>query len=219
MIYVSQNKNPLEYYRLASKRNFIKVLCVLPDYNDIKAFKSVLRTSKFEFEHNNHILSSNICDKWLIAKLFKYSTIIKGNYSLKNFSDYDAIWLIEKDSISLKKRLSKCFGQLPPDIPKLAIINGIETEVNKSFIFRNYGINIVTALHKPILSEIDKEKRKEIINDTIKLLKNPELGLTNDFVQEYVQKPDFNYPLIFGALAVGSLTLLVYHYYSKRKSN
>lgn len=215
-IYVIQSKNPLEYYRLASKQNFIKLLCILPDENEINALKSVLRNNKFEFEHNNHILSAETADKLIIAKCFRYSTIIKGQYSLKKFSSYDIIWIIEKDIISLKKKLSKCFIQLPPDIPKLAIVNEAEAGTNKSFIFRNYGIRTVIDLNKSTISEIDRNKRKDLIYESIEVLKNPEGSLTHDFIAEYQNKSINHYPITLGIITVGALAFLLYKYNSKK---
>lgn len=212
MIYVVQNKNPLEYYRLSSKRMFLKVICILPEDDDIVAFRNVLRTNKFEFEHNNHLLSTDINDRWLIAKFFKYSSIINGTYSLKNFSSYDLIWLIERDTVSLKKRLNKCISRLPHDLPKLAIVNNSDLDTSKSFIFKNFGINIVVALHKSLLCDIDKDKRRDLMVNSFELLKNPELGLTSDFVAFYSNKLNLGYPIALCLVAAGIFGLLIYKY-------
>lgn len=218
MIYVLQNKNPLDYYRLSSKRLFLKVMCIMPDENDVTAFKSALRANKFEFEHNNHLLSADMAERWLIAKFYKYGSVIKSSYSLKNLSSYDVIWLVERDTLSLKKRLSKCFSRLPPDIPKLAIVSNVEAETNKSFVFRNFGIRVIIALNKSAFSDMDKDKRRELVQESFELLKNPELGLTQDFVSEYSYKVNYTVPIILGLLGVGCLALIAYRLKSQRVS-
>lgn len=212
MICVTKHGNPLEYYKLRGRQNFVKVICVLPDESDVASFKTSLRTNKFEFEHNNHLMSSDICEKWLIAKFFTYNSFVKGDYSLKNFSSYDLIWLVENDIVSLKKRLSKCAGRLPHDIPKLAILQNNEIEASKSFVARNYGISVFIALYRSALNDIDKDKRRDIMAASFDMLRNPETGLTEEFAALYESKQGPGFYLGVGLLVVFCAGLGYYLY-------
>lgn len=211
MIETIHDTNPLMYYRKSFRKNFLKIIAISSE-NEFSGFIEDFNRDSF-FVHREHFLISGN-KKNLIIKKLDFEKVIKNNYSLLNFTSYDMIWIFEKDFLKLKKTFDKIFNNMPKNIPKLALLTKNGMEVKQKLVFKKYGISFIIKIH-----ELTNEKKEEIFDKSFQLLKNPYLGLTEEFVEEHkVPLSNFNKGLLtLGAcLAIGGIFYFKYFKNSKK---
>ena len=210
MIDIIHDKNPLNYYKKSFQKNFLKIIAISSE-TEIFPIIEQFNTNSF-FVHKDHfVISGN--KKNLIIKKLDFEKVIENTYSLLNFTSYDMIWIIEKDFLKLKKTFDKIFNNIPKNIPKLALLTKNGMEVQQKLVFKKYGISYIIKIHK----KITKEKKEEIYNKSFGLLKNPSLGLTEEFVKEHKVPISNTFVGIIVLASIGIAGYLTYKYLKNSK--
>lgn len=123
----------------------------------------------------------------IILKVLNYEDVAKGRYSMNGSSTFDVMWIVEKDMDSLQKTLLEVFHLLPPYIPKMLILADSQEKISVAIMRDNYGLTVFKE-HSMTKGDLIDKDRKEILEKSLILIKNPELGLSQEFVRKNALK-------------------------------